>query len=133
MVISSRERVKQDDVVFEPYIKMITESAFRHNLVLHFGTYSAVQGPSYETPAEIKMLNFAGADAVGMSTVPEIILAKKLGMHILPLSCITNAASGISSQPLTHQEVQNVADSISGAFISMMTDIIKKINYFHRW
>jgi len=117
----------------EPYMKLAQECANMHGLVLHFGTYAAVQGPSYETPAETKMLSFAGADAVGMSTVPEIILAKKLGLNILPLSCLTNAAAGISSSPLTHQEVQKVADSISGAFVSMMIDLIEKINYFHRW
>ncbi len=90
-------------------------------------------GPSYETPAEIKMLAVAGADAVGMSTVPEIIMAKYLGMKTLVLSCITNKAAGLSPTPLTHIEVQEVANRVSESFKALMRNLLSKIKLHHKW
>lgn len=91
------------------------------------GVYAALTGPSYETPAEIKMLRSLGVDSVGMSTVPEAIVARHMGMEILAISCVTNAAAGISDQPLSHDEVTAVADKVKNDFIRLLSNLIGKI------
>lgn len=93
---------------------------------LELGTYASMLGPSYETPAEIKMLRKLGADMVGMSTVPEIIKANHVGLEVLGISCITNMAAGVLSQPLSEQEVLNVANSVSKRFVSIVKLIMAK-------
>lgn len=85
-------------------------------LALHDGVYAWVLGPAYETPAEIRMLDRLGADAVGMSTVPEVIVARALGMRVAGVSCITNMASGLSAHPITHAEVLQVTTRIAERF-----------------
>ncbi len=89
------------------------------------GIYAATTGPSYETPAEINMLRILGADAVGMSTVPEAITAKWCGINVLGISCITNYASGIGNKPLSHKEVIETADKIKDNFTNLLMEIIK--------
>lgn len=84
--------------------------ASEQGLGLHEGVYCAVSGPSFETPAEIRMLKALGADAVGMSTVPEAILANAAGLKVASLSCITNYAAGIGKEALTHEEVIETTD-----------------------
>jgi purine-nucleoside phosphorylase len=96
---------------------------------LRSGTYLAYSGPSYETPAEIKAMRIMGADMVGMSTVPEVMMANKLGMKVLGLSMITNMAAGISSTPLSHQEVIETSQSESPKFKALVKGIIKSLNY----
>lgn len=91
------------------------------------GVYLATTGPSYESPAEIRMFRTMGADAVGMSTVPEAIVAKWSGMEILGISCITNYAAGISDNPLNHQEVIETADRVKENFKKLLLELIKKI------
>ena len=91
---------------------------------LHEGVYLAATGPSFETPAEIRAFAALGADAVGMSTVPEAIVARKLGLRMLGISCITNAAAGISESPLTHEEVGETADRVRGKFADLLTAAI---------
>jgi len=91
------------------------------------GIYAAVQGPSYETPAEIRCLRIIGADAVGMSTVPEAIAARHMGMEVLGISCITNMAAGVLPQPLRHDEVLDVARRVQGAFTSLLEGIIERL------
>jgi len=97
------------------------------NSNLKHGVYIASSGPSYETPAEIKMARFAGADAAGMSTVPEAIVANYCGMKVLGLSCITNYAAGISNKKLTHEEVIETANSTAKKFKELVLMIIKNM------
>ena len=84
------------------------------------GVYLAATGPSFETPAEIRAFAALGADAVGMSTVPEAIVARKLGLRVLGVSCITNAAAGISRNPLSHEEVSETADRVRPQFAGLL-------------
>jgi purine-nucleoside phosphorylase len=92
------------------------EAARAAGVTLREGVYAAMLGPSYETPAEIRMLRTLGADAVGMSTVPEVIALRQIGVRVGAMSCITNLAAGISSQPLDHSEVEATARRARSAF-----------------
>ena len=92
------------------------------------GVYAAVSGPCYETPAEINALRILGADLVGMSTVPEVIMANCLGMRVLGLSLITNMAAGISTETLSHTEVIGIADKVSATFKSLVMRIIAQVD-----
>jgi purine-nucleoside phosphorylase len=91
------------------------------------GVYVALHGPSYETPAEIRYLRTIGADAVGMSTVPETIVARHMGMEVLGISCITNPAAGVLPKPLVHDEVMEVARRVRAEFSALLEDIIERI------
>jgi purine-nucleoside phosphorylase len=86
-----------------------------------------LSGPSYETPAEIRMFRAWGADAVGMSTVPEVIAANQMGMRVLGISCITNMAAGILDQPLTHQEVLDTTERVKDQFTRLVDRIIAEV------
>lgn len=90
-------------------------------VVLHRGVYAGLLGPSYETPAEIRMLKTLGADAVGMSTVPETIALRQLGVSVGAVSCITNLAAGRSNEPLSHQEVEATAARVKHDFVRLFT------------
>lgn len=92
------------------------------------GVYVGVVGPSYETPAEIRMLRTLGADAVGMSTVPEVIVAVHSGMKVLGISCISNMAAGILDQPLNHEEVVATAEQVKEKFLKLVKGILRKIS-----
>jgi purine-nucleoside phosphorylase len=107
--------------------KVADESASALGFSLAHGVYAACQGPSYETPAEIRYLRIIGADAVGMSTVPEAIVARHMGMEVLGISCITNMAAGVLSQPLKHEDVLETARRVRGQFISLLQGIISRI------
>jgi purine-nucleoside phosphorylase len=91
------------------------------------GVYVAVHGPSYETPAEIRFFRTIGADAVGMSTVPEAIAARHMGLEVLGISCITNMAAGVLPQPLMHDEVMETARRVRGSFIALLEGIIERL------
>jgi purine-nucleoside phosphorylase len=94
--------------------------------VLH-GVYAGLLGPSYETPAEIRYLRAIGADAVGMSTVPEAIAARHMGLEVLGLSCITNMAAGILPEPLNHEEVLATTRRVRDAFIALLEAIVERL------
>ena len=108
----------------KPYAKKICEWAQRQNIRLQEGIYLATTGPSFETPAEIRAFATLGADAVGMSTVPEAIVARQLGIRVVGLSCITNAAAGISSGPLSHEEVAETAEGVRLEFADLLAAAI---------
>ena len=99
----------------------------RNRIGLYEGTYAALPGPSYETPAEIRHLRGIGADLVGMSTVPEVIAARHSGIRVLGISCVTNAAAGILDQPLDHKEVLETAERVKGQFIALLKIVIPRI------
>ena len=87
----------------------------------------SLQGPNYETPAEIRMMRMLGADAVGMSTVPEAIVARQMGMRILGISLITNAAAGIDDEPIKHEDVMQMGARVSEQFSRLITRILARI------
>lgn len=91
------------------------------------GVYAAFTGPSYETPAEIRFLNVLGADAVGMSTIPEVIAACHMGRRVLGISCISNLAAGISPEPLSHAEVTETADRVREVFSRLVMELVGRL------
>ena len=94
---------------------------------IQHGVYFASSGPSYETPAEIRMAGILGADAVGMSTVPEAIVASWAGMNVIGLSCICNSAAGVSTVGLSHEDVIKAANDAKDKFKRLVKEIIKEI------
>lgn len=114
--------------VYSPRLRRLAdETAAARGLTLRHGIYAACHGPSYETPAEVRYLRTIGADAVGMSTVPEAIVARHMGIEVLGISCITNFAAGVLPQPLNHDEVIETAKRVRGTFIALLTGVIAQI------
>jgi purine-nucleoside phosphorylase len=107
--------------------RMADEAGAALNVTLPHGVYVALLGPSYETPAEIRYLRTIGADAVGMSTVPEAIVARHMGIEVLGISCITNMAAGILPRPLNHAEVMDTARRVRGQFIALVEGVIGRL------
>ena len=107
--------------------QIIRETAKENGIYLQEGIYTQLTGPSFESPAEIRMLRTLGCDAVGMSTVVEAIAANHMGMRICGISCITNLAAGMTSQHLNHQEVQQTADRVAEQFQELLTAIITHV------
>jgi purine-nucleoside phosphorylase len=103
------------------------EAGEEMDLDLPEGVYAAVPGPSYETPAEIRYMRTIGADLVGMSTVPETIAANHMGMKVLGISCVTNAAAGVLNQKLNHTEVLEVGERMKGTLIELLRRIIPRL------
>jgi len=111
--------------VYSARLRRIADAAGKElNLLLPHGVYVALLGPSYETPAEIRYLRTIGADAVGMSTVPEALVARHMGMEVLGISCITNMAAGVLPRPLDHNDVMQTARRIRGQFIALLEAIL---------
>ena len=98
--------------------------ALQHKIPTHEGVYAWTKGPTYETAAEIRMMAAAGADAVGMSTVPEVMVASQIGMKVLGISCITNLATGLSTEKLSHAEVTITANTVKANFTRLLTEIL---------
>ncbi|MBQ4123003.1 purine-nucleoside phosphorylase [bacterium] len=115
------------EVYSKDLIEIAEETAEELNVEYQKGVYLSTTGPSYESPSEIKMFRMLGADAVGMSTVPEAIVARWSGMKVLGISCITNYAAGISDSPLNHQEVIDTANRVKENFKKLLAELIKKI------
>ncbi len=127
--------VQQGDERFpdmsEPYDRVLRtllhDSARAVGLTLHDGVYCALLGPTYETPAEVRMLEKLGVDAVGMSTVPEVIVARALGMRVAAISCITNKAAGLSTAPLNHMEVMEAGRAVGESFAELVTEFVRRL------
>lgn len=117
----------QTHVYDQRFQEMIHEAAEELGITLHDGVYAYTRGPQYETPAEIRALSLLGADAVGMSTVAEAIVASHCGMRVLAVSCITNFAAGISGQPLSEEEVIRNANASSKNNIALMENFFSKL------
>jgi purine-nucleoside phosphorylase len=114
--------------VYSPRLRKIAdEAAAAQGISIQHGVYVAVLGPSYETPAEIRAFRILGADAVGMSTAPEAIVARHMQMEVLGISCITNAAAGVFPEPLHHSEVMETAQQVKGQFIALLEGIIGRL------
>ncbi len=116
-----------DEPIYREYIDIAVTAGVESGVPLHKGVLGALTGPAYETRAEVRMLQYAGADAAGMSTVPEIIMANYLGMKALTISCLTNMGTGLSPVPLTHDEVQGVAAQAAESFEKLMLKIIGRM------
>ena len=114
-----------------PYDAALAEQLRAHGAALGIplqeGVYAGLLGPSYETPAEVHMLTTLGADAVGMSTVPEVIVARAIGMRVAGVSCVTNLASGISSQPLSHAEVLETTTLVADRFENLVERFVSQL------
>ena len=109
------------------YRELAHKVAKQNGIDVQDGVYVGLTGPTYETPAEIRMLRILGADAVGMSTVPEVIVARHAGIRVLGISCISNMAAGILPQPLSHAEVMETAEKVKTTFLRLMRGIIEEL------
>ncbi|MDD3570604.1 MAG: purine-nucleoside phosphorylase [Lachnospiraceae bacterium] len=108
-------------------IEIAMKAGEKQGLTLKQGVYCAMTGPSFETPAEIRMVRVLGGDAVGMSTVPEVIIANHCGIRVLGISCITNLAAGVSQQPLNHAEVIETTQLVKEKFIDLLKSIVQEV------
>lgn len=106
---------------------LVKASAVANGIKLKEGTYIYLTGPSYETPAEIRACRILGADAVGMSTVPEVVTANHCGIKTAGISCITNMAAGILDQPLNHKEVIETADRVKESFSKLIKSVVENL------
>ena len=109
------------------FLCIAADAAVAAEVQLAQGIYAAMLGPSYETPAEIRYLRTIGADLVGMSTVPEVIAARHLGMRVLAISCVTNLAAGVSGQPINHQEVLDTGERVRGKVLTLLRALLPRI------
>jgi len=107
--------------------KLARETASRLDISVQEGVYVGNSGPVYETPAEVRMLRTLGGDAVGMSTVPEVIVARHSAMKVLGISCISNMAAGILDQPLSHDEVIETTEKVKATFLLYVKELVKEI------
>jgi len=114
--------------VYSPALQaLVIEEARAMGVEVRRGIYAALSGPSYETPAEIHLLRNFGADAVGMSTVPEAIVARQMDMDVLGISCITNMAAGIGDEPINHEEVMATGDRVRATFTQLLRRVITRV------
>ena len=112
---------------WKPYRDMALQAAKKLGKTLYQGVYAGLLGPSYETPAEIRYLRTIGADLVGMSTIPEVIAARHMGVKVLAISCVTNMAAGIIDQPITHDEVLETGERVKADFLALLQAVLPEI------
>lgn len=112
---------------WKPYREIALRAARRHGKMAYQGVYAGLLGPSYETPAEIRYLRTIGADLVGMSTIPEVIAARHMGLKVLAISCVTNMAAGISDEVLNHEEVLKTGERVKGDFVALLHAVLPEI------
>jgi purine-nucleoside phosphorylase len=114
--------------VYSSDLRRLTDDVARERRIpLVHGVYACLPGPSYETPAEIRFLRTIGADAVGMSTVPEAIAARHMGMDVLGISCVANMAAGVLPQPLNHEDILETARRVQGTFVGLLEGVIERL------
>jgi purine-nucleoside phosphorylase len=104
------------------------EESQRIGVDVYEGVYAAVAGPSFETPAEIRFLRAIGADLVGMSTVPEVIAARHLGLEVLAISCVTNMAAGMTGEKITAEEVLETGERVRGKFLALLRAVLPRMH-----
>jgi purine-nucleoside phosphorylase len=112
---------------WKPYRDAALAEGRRLGLEIYDGVYCILNGPSYETPAEIRAMRALGADLAGMSTIPEVIAARHMGIKVLGISCVTNMAAGVLDQPLDHQEVLDTAERVKAQFVALLRAVIPHI------
>lgn len=123
-LLGGTEFVDLTDAYSPAWRERFMRVARERKMTLHEGTYAAVLGPQYETPAEVRMLRLLGADAIGMSTVHEVIQARALGLQVAAFSCLTNWAAGLNSARLSHEEVLNTGAASSEGFASLLSMVL---------
>lgn len=122
------ERFPDMSAPYDPELQGVAvEAAAELGIALERGVYAGLLGPTYETPAEIRMLRRLGADAVGMSTVPEVIVARALALRVLAFSMISNLASGLSGRPLTHEEVVEVGQEAGKSLERLIREVVRRM------
>jgi purine-nucleoside phosphorylase len=122
------ERFPDMTTVYPEHLRDLAKKVAKANgLKLREGVYLALSGPTYETPAEVRMLRTLGADATGMSTVPEATVFAQMGVEVLGISCITNMAAGVLPQILTHQEVMDTTARVAGEFTRLLVGVVESL------
>jgi purine-nucleoside phosphorylase len=125
-VVSGEPRFPDMTAAYDPELRALAQTcAARLKIQLEAGVYAAVSGPSYETPAEVRMIGRLGGDAVGMSTVPEVIVARAVGLRVLGISLITNPGAGISPTPLSHAEVLEAGAAAAPRMEALVREILR--------
>jgi purine-nucleoside phosphorylase len=126
-VVGREERFPDMSEPYDRELRRLAESiALELRIPLSQGVYAALLGPSYETPAEVRMLRTLGADAVGMSTVPEVLVARALGLRVLAISCVTNLAAGLGPAALSHEEVMEVGAAVRDRLASLVKALLPR-------
>jgi purine-nucleoside phosphorylase len=115
------------EAYWKPYRDMALAAASKIGKPVHQGIYAGLLGPSYETPAEIRYLRTIGADLVGMSTIAEVLVARHMGLKVLAISCVTNAAAGILDQPIHHEEVLKTGERVKEDFMALLRAVLPPI------
>ena len=122
------ERFPDMSAPFDPeLLALMRASALAVGVPVVEGVYCGLLGPTYETPAEVRMLELLGADAVGMSTVPEVLVARALGMRVAGISCVTNVAAGYSGEKVSHEDVLAVAARVEEAFSALVREWLRRL------